>query len=196
MEPYGLSAHKEAEMETCWKPAPTWLMAGDSEQKCALTVAHILYQLNVWGSWVMVSWCRNHFEMCRLVVKAISPTWASSTTTKKIFCKLYKKQGFAKALVASKTGQQLLLTLCFLCGLIPGGRWKTNDFRQHSASWKLQVLHPDSCVKSLALFLTKTFYFRSKFEVRECNEPSTLFLWPFLIEMGWLLQCKGQKLHF
>lgn len=49
------------------------------------------------GKLAMASWCGNHFEMCRLVVKAISPTWASSTTTKKIFCKLYKKQGFAKA---------------------------------------------------------------------------------------------------
>lgn len=101
MEPYRLSTHRRQKWKSLLKTSSylsLWL--GTPNRSVAFDNCSHPIPIKCLGKLAMAFWCGNHFEMCRLVVKAISPTWASRTTTKKIFCKLHKMQGFAKTSVS------------------------------------------------------------------------------------------------
>lgn len=89
------------------------------------------------------------------MVRAISPTGASRTSTKKTLCKLHKQHGSANPGV-SPNWPSNCFSHCFLRGPVPEGDRKQTSFRQHRASQDLSA--PGSyCVKGLAPSSHKVF---------------------------------------
>lgn len=131
----------------------------------------------------MASWCGNHFETCWVVVKAISPTWASRTTTKKIFGKLYKKHGFANPWVSLNQPSNCFNTVLPILSNTYGGVRKQLSPQKDNTQGYLTatgLCTSDGCwLKSLALCLNK-----------ECLLPSPhwgvqmslYFCWIFLYQ--------------
>lgn len=80
-------------------------------QKCVFQHGSHPVPIKCLGKPTIASWCGNHFGTHWVVVKAITPTWASRTTTKKIFCKLYQKLGFANPWVSLNQPSNCLNTV-------------------------------------------------------------------------------------